>query len=165
MTICTLMVELHSSALQTQEIEIGIVLVLRHTEYLPPFQVEHNFPMTQVLLKQREWKWLRNTKNTTTMLTYSLKQARRQKYIFLIMNSKKLKARVAHKHVTCASESFSQLRLGGREMSDMLDWKLLSAKIIYLVWIALLYILVWCQQLQLKCAFRNADVACILALI
>lgn len=88
MTICTLMVELHSSALQTQEIEIGIVLVLRHTEYLPPFQVEHNFPMTQVLLKQREWKWLRNTKNTTTMLTYSLKQARRQKYIFLIMNSK-----------------------------------------------------------------------------
>ena len=62
MTICTSMVELHSSALQTQEIEIGIVLVLRHTEYLPPFQVEHNFPMTQVLLKQWEWKWLKKNK-------------------------------------------------------------------------------------------------------
>lgn len=82
MTMCTSMVELHSSALQAQEIEIGIVLVLRHTEYLPPFQVERNFPMTLVLLKQREWKWLSNTKNTTTMLTSSLKQAGWQKKIY-----------------------------------------------------------------------------------
>lgn len=50
--MCTSMVELHSFALQTQEIEIGVILVLRHTEYLPPFQVEHNFPMTLVLLNQ-----------------------------------------------------------------------------------------------------------------
>ena len=46
------MVELHSSALYTQEIEVGIVLVLRHAEYLPPFQVEDNFPMTLVLLNE-----------------------------------------------------------------------------------------------------------------
>lgn len=52
MTMCTLMVELHSSALQTQEIEIRVILVLRHTKYLPPFQVEHNFSMTLVLLNQ-----------------------------------------------------------------------------------------------------------------
>lgn len=49
---CTSMVELHSSALYTQEIEIGVVLVLCHTEYLPPIQVEHNFPVTLVLLDQ-----------------------------------------------------------------------------------------------------------------
>ena len=48
--MCTSMVELHSSALQTQEIEIGVVLVLRHTEYPPSFQVKHNFSMTLVLL-------------------------------------------------------------------------------------------------------------------
>lgn len=48
--MCTSMVELHSSALQTQEIEIRVVLVLRHTEYLPSFQVKHNFSMTLVLL-------------------------------------------------------------------------------------------------------------------
>lgn len=52
MTMCTLMVELYSYALQTQEIEIGVVLVLRDTEYLPPFQVKHNFSMTLVLLNQ-----------------------------------------------------------------------------------------------------------------
>lgn len=54
MTMCTSMVELHSFALQTQEVEIGVVLVLCHTKYLPPFQVEHNFPVTLVLLKQRD---------------------------------------------------------------------------------------------------------------
>lgn len=46
------MVELHSFALQTQEVEIGVILVLCHTEYLPTFQIEHNFPMTLVLLNQ-----------------------------------------------------------------------------------------------------------------
>lgn len=46
------MVELHFPALYTQEIEIGVVLMLCHTEYLPPFQVEYNFPMTLVLLNQ-----------------------------------------------------------------------------------------------------------------
>lgn len=35
------MVELHSSALQTQEIEIGVILMLRNTEYLPAFQIKH----------------------------------------------------------------------------------------------------------------------------
>lgn len=49
--MCTSMVELHSSALQTQETEIGVILVLCHTEYLPSFQVKHNFSMTLVLLK------------------------------------------------------------------------------------------------------------------
>lgn len=52
MKMCTSMVELHPFALQTQEVEIWVVLVLRHTEYFPPFQVEHNFPMTLILLKQ-----------------------------------------------------------------------------------------------------------------
>lgn len=31
------MVQLYLFALQTQEIKVGVVLVLRHTEYLPPF--------------------------------------------------------------------------------------------------------------------------------
>lgn len=44
------MVELYSSALYTQKIEIGVILVLRHTEYLSPLKVEHNLPMTLVLL-------------------------------------------------------------------------------------------------------------------
>lgn len=48
----TSMVELHSSALQTQEIEIGVILVLRYTEYLPPFQIKHELSVTLVLLNQ-----------------------------------------------------------------------------------------------------------------
>lgn len=46
------MVELDSFALQTQEIEIGVILMLRHTEHLPPFQIKDNLPMTLVLLNQ-----------------------------------------------------------------------------------------------------------------
>lgn len=49
--IGTLMVQLYLFALQTQEVEIGVVLVLCHAEYLPPFEVKHNFPMTLILLK------------------------------------------------------------------------------------------------------------------
>lgn len=46
------MVELYSSALQTQEIEIRVVLVLCHAENLPSLQIEHDLPMTLVLLDQ-----------------------------------------------------------------------------------------------------------------
>lgn len=52
--IGTSMVQLYLFALQTQEVEIGVVLVLRHTEYLPPFEVKHNFPMTLILLKDTD---------------------------------------------------------------------------------------------------------------
>ena len=48
----TSMVELHSSALQTQEIEVGVILMLCHTENLSPFKVKHNLPMTLVLLNK-----------------------------------------------------------------------------------------------------------------
>lgn len=33
----TSMVQFHLFALQTQEVKIGVVLVLRHAEYLPSF--------------------------------------------------------------------------------------------------------------------------------
>lgn len=52
--IGTSMVQLYLFALQTQEVEIGVVLVLRHAEYLPPFKVKHNFPMTLILLKNTD---------------------------------------------------------------------------------------------------------------
>lgn len=42
------MIQFHSFALYGQEVEIGIVLVLRHAKNLPPFQVQNEFSMTEV---------------------------------------------------------------------------------------------------------------------
>lgn len=52
--MCTSVVELDPLALQTQEVKIGVVLVLCHAEYLPTFQVQHDLTMTLVLLDQHE---------------------------------------------------------------------------------------------------------------
>lgn len=52
-TMCTSMVELHSFAFQRQEIEVGIILMLRHAENLPPFQVKHKLSLSFILLM---WK-------------------------------------------------------------------------------------------------------------
>lgn len=43
------MVQLNSSAFYGQEAKIRIVLVLRHTENFPSFQVQNEFSMTEVL--------------------------------------------------------------------------------------------------------------------
>lgn len=59
----TFVVQLHLSALDAQKIEIGVVLVLRHAEYLPPFEVEHNFPVSLVVLGAQEGS--RGVKNKT----------------------------------------------------------------------------------------------------
>lgn len=50
------MVQLHSFALDTEKIEIGVVLVLRHAEYLSPFEVKYNFPMCLVILQAQKMK-------------------------------------------------------------------------------------------------------------
>lgn len=49
--IGTFMVKLYLFALNTQEIKIGVILVLCHTEYLPLFKVKHKFSMTLILLQ------------------------------------------------------------------------------------------------------------------
>lgn len=49
----TSVVQLHSSALKTQEIEIRVILMLCHTEYFPSLKVKHNLSMTLVLLNQQ----------------------------------------------------------------------------------------------------------------
>lgn len=50
--ISTFMVKLYLFALNTQEIKIGVILVLGNTEYLPLFEVKHKFSMTLILLKR-----------------------------------------------------------------------------------------------------------------
>lgn len=61
----TLMVEFHSFALQTQEIQIGVILMLCHTEYLPPFQVQHNLPVSVIVLKSVSYN--KNNKQKSDM--------------------------------------------------------------------------------------------------
>lgn len=55
----TLMIELHSFALQSQEVEVGNILMLRHTKNLPSFQVKHNLSLSLILLTLKT-----NNKNT-----------------------------------------------------------------------------------------------------
>lgn len=50
--IGTFMVKLYLFALNTQEIKIGVILVLCHTEYLPLFEVKHKFSITLILLQR-----------------------------------------------------------------------------------------------------------------
>ena len=45
----TFMIKVHFLALQAQEVEIGVVLVLCDAEYLPSFQVQHKLPVMMVL--------------------------------------------------------------------------------------------------------------------
>lgn len=52
----TFMVQLHLFALDAEKIEIGVVLVLRDAEYLPPVEVKHNFPMSLVVLQAQKMK-------------------------------------------------------------------------------------------------------------
>lgn len=46
------MVKFYLFALNTQEIKIGVILVLRHTEYLPLLKVQHKFSVALILLKR-----------------------------------------------------------------------------------------------------------------
>lgn len=46
------MVKLHLFALDAQEVKVGVILVLRHTEYLPLLKVKHKFSVTLILLKR-----------------------------------------------------------------------------------------------------------------
>jgi hypothetical protein len=46
----TFMIKVNFLALQAQEVEIWVVLVLCNAEYLPSFQVQHQLPMMEVLL-------------------------------------------------------------------------------------------------------------------
>lgn len=50
--IGTFMIKFYLFALNTQEIKIGIILVLCHTEYLPLFKFKHKFSMTLILLQR-----------------------------------------------------------------------------------------------------------------
>lgn len=39
------MVQLHSPALKTQKVEVGVALMLCYTKYLPPFHIQYKLSM------------------------------------------------------------------------------------------------------------------------